>query len=106
MLELLSSLSLAHLFVDCPGVPPTSESIQVRLTSRDAVQDIISVFKERTLTTFHAAGPLLAIRCRSKEERARTGPVSRSVRLLNLWREQQGASFNIEGHHKRGQEST
>lgn len=106
VLELLSSLSLTHLFVDFPGAPPTNESIQIKLTSWDAVQDIISVFKERTLTTLHAAGPLWAIRCRSKEERARTGPVSRLVRLLNLWREQQCASFKIEGHYTRGQEST
>lgn len=62
VLELLSSLSLTHLFVDFPGAPPTSESIQIRLTSWDAVQDIIAVFKERTLMTPHAAGPLWAIR--------------------------------------------
>lgn len=99
ILELLSSLALTHLFVDFPGAPPTSESVQVRLVSWDAVQDVISISKARTLMTAHAAAPLWAIRCRTEEERARTGPVSRSVRLLNLWREQRGASFKVEGHY-------
>lgn len=58
---------------------------------------LISSVRERTLRTDHLDAPLWAIRCRSAEERARTGRVARAVRILNGLREARGCLWVASG---------
>lgn len=48
---------------------------------------LIQAAQSRPIKTEHADAPLWAIRCRSAEGRARTGPFARAVRILSEFRE-------------------
>lgn len=77
----------------------------MRLVSWDALGLLISATRTAHIQTPHASAPLWCIRSRSKEERLRTGPVSRGVRLLNKLREVHQKPWTVEGHYLSGQES-
>lgn len=81
------------------------ESVPLRLNSWDVVSWLVAAFKEGRRPSAHSSGPLYCIRARSREERARTGPVARAVRLVNIHRAGRQHRWRVEGHYKRGQES-
>lgn len=87
VLERLRSLGLSHVFVEFPSSAPKCESVSLRLNSWDVVSWLVAAFKEDRRPSAHSSGPLYCIRGRSREERARTGPVARAVRLVNIHRQ-------------------
>lgn len=105
VLQVLQDFQLSHLLDSFPGSAPTCENVIVRLVSFEAVQILVQALRSRPVRSSHSTGPLWAIRCRSAEERARSGPVARAVRILNDFRESRGCSWRVEGHYRRGQES-
>lgn len=105
VLQVLQKLRLSHFLDTFPGSAPTCETVMVRLVSFEAVQMLIQAARAQPLQTEHSGAPLWAIRCRSAEERARTGLVARAARILNDFREARGSPWRVEGHYKSNQES-